>query len=112
MAGMCLDGGPGRPRLERLFGFPLRHDEVPLFTFDGTEQLKAEKARRVLDRMRAVGEPLLQLGACVRGHLDRVDLHHWHGARLPCRPKATMRAEHSTRSRPKRAKIGPWPLIC
>ena len=83
MARVRLDGRTGSPRLEGRFGLPLRHHEVPVFAFDWAEQLKAQEARRVLDSVRAVGEPLLELGACVCGHLDCVDLHHRHCARLP-----------------------------
>src|ERR1700752_770705 len=84
--GMGFDGGPGRPRLEGFFRLPLRHHEVAVFTLDWAQQLEAEETGRVLHRVRAVGEPLLQLRASVGRYFDCVDLHHWHVARLPCRP--------------------------
>src|SRR5271166_5918189 len=84
--GMGFDGGSGCPRLEGFFGLPVRHHEVAVFTLDRAKQLEAEEARRILDRMCAVGETLLQLGASFGGYLDCVDLHHWHSARLPCHP--------------------------
>src|SRR5690349_8343561 len=114
MAGVRLDGGTGGPRLEGLFGLPLRHHEVPVFTLDRAEQLKAQETWRALDCVCAVGEPLLQLGAGVCGHLDCVDLHHWHCPRLPRGPQPTMRTEATapTTADLGRAKMGGWPLIC
>src|ERR1700739_2035726 len=86
VAGVSLDSRPGSPRLECLFGLPLRHHEVPVFALDRAEQLKAEEAGRVLDRVHRRSKPLLQFRARVSRHLDCVDLHHWHSVRLPCRP--------------------------
>src|SRR3954449_1916066 len=34
LTGVCLYGRTGRPRLERLFGLPLRDDEVAVFALD------------------------------------------------------------------------------
>src|SRR6516162_3228913 len=93
---MGFDGGAGRPRLERFIGLPVCHHEVAVLTLDRTQQLKAEETGLVLYRVRTVGEPLLQFGASVGGYLDCIDLHHWHVARLPCRP-ATMRAAVAAR---------------
>jgi hypothetical protein len=42
--------------------------------------------------MGTVREPLLQLRAGVRGHLNCVDFHHWHVARLPRRYKRPNKA--------------------
>jgi pimeloyl-ACP methyl ester carboxylesterase len=87
VTGMGFDGRPLRPRLECFIGLPLGHHEVAVFTLDRTQQLKAEETGLVLHRVRAMGEPLLQLRASVGGYLNCVDLHHWHLARLP-RPPA------------------------
>src|ERR1700738_5076725 len=64
-----LDGRTGRPRLERFFGLPLRHHEIPVLAFDGSQQLKAEESRRVLDSMCSMGESLFQFGPRLRRHL-------------------------------------------
>src|ERR1700752_466386 len=40
-----FDGRSGRPCLERLFGLPLRHHEISILAFDGSQQLKAEESR-------------------------------------------------------------------
>src|ERR1700739_384300 len=58
--GVSVDGRAGRPRLERLFGLPLRDHEVAILTLDGPQQLKAEETRGVLNGVRSVGESLLQ----------------------------------------------------
>ncbi len=59
------------------------HHEIAVFAFDRAEELKAEEAGRVLDRMRALGEPPFQFEASIGGYLDCIDLHHWHSVRLP-----------------------------
>src|SRR5437899_1727055 len=72
-----FDGGAGRPCLERLFGFPLRDDEVAVFTFDRAQQLEAEETGLAVDGMCTMREPLLQFRASVGRDLDCVDLHHY-----------------------------------
>jgi hypothetical protein len=81
LAGVRLDGGARRPRLKRLFGLPLRHDEVAIFTLDRPQQLEAEETGLVVDGVCAVREPLLQFRTSVRRDLDCVDLHHGHAAK-------------------------------
>ena len=81
LTSMGFDGGPTRPRLECFIGLPLCHHEVAVLTLDRAQQLKAEEAGLVVHRVRAVGEPLLQLRASVGGYFDCVDLHHWRHAR-------------------------------
>ena len=81
LTSMGFDGGAGRPRLECFIGLPVCHHEVAVLTLDRAQQLKAEETGLVVHRVRAVGEPLLQLGASVGGYFDCVDLHHWRHAR-------------------------------
>lgn len=71
-----FDSGPSRPGLESLLGLPLRHHEVAVLALDGTQKLKAEEARLVVDCVGPVREPLLQFRTGVGRDLDRVDLHH------------------------------------
>jgi hypothetical protein len=78
---MGFDGGPSRPRLECFIGLPVCHHEVAVLTLDRAQQLKAEETGLILHRVRAMGEPLLQLRASVGGYFDCVDLHHWRHAR-------------------------------
>src|SRR6185312_4975857 len=78
---MRFNGGSAGPRLKRLLGLPLRHDEVAIFPFDRPEQLKAQKARLVVDGVCTVREPLLQLRTGVWRNLDCVDLHHGHAGK-------------------------------
>jgi hypothetical protein len=59
------------------------HHEIAVFAFDRTQQLEAEETGRILDRMGAMRESLLQFRASVGGHLDCVDFHDWHVVRLP-----------------------------
>jgi hypothetical protein len=47
--------------------------------------------------MRAVREALLQFGSGALGHLDCVDLHHGHGARLPCNAGRPAAPRHPPR---------------
>ena len=54
--------------------------------------IEAAVEARLMELERAMGKPLLELGACVRRHLDGVDFHHWHGARLPREPITTQSA--------------------
>ena len=75
---MRLDGRTGRPRLECLFGLPLRHHEVAVLALDRAQQLKAQKTGLVVDGVRAVREPFLQFRTGVGRDLDCVDLHHGH----------------------------------
>ena len=102
-------GRPGRPRLERLFGFPLGHHEVAVLALDGPQQLEAEEAGLVVDCVRAMREPLLQFRTGVGGHLDCVDLHHGHAVQAtapPCRQDGGMHPICSTcQRRPRRAVV-------
>src|SRR6478672_12046455 len=81
LTGVCLDGRPGRPRLERLFRLPMRHDEVAVLALDRAEQLKAQETGLVVDGVGTVREPLLQLRTGIRRDLDCVYLHHGHAAK-------------------------------
>jgi hypothetical protein len=76
---VCLDGRTRRPRLESLFGLPLRDDEVAILALDRAQQLKAQETGLVVNGVCAVREPLLQLGTGFWRYLDCVDLHHGHG---------------------------------
>src|ERR1700754_1481207 len=73
LACVRLDGRAGGPRLKRLFGFPVRHDEVAILALDRPQQLKAEETGLVVDCVCAVREPLLQLRTGVWRDLDSVD---------------------------------------
>src|SRR6185312_15533245 len=53
---MRFDGGPGGPRLERLFGLPLCHHEIPVLTLYRPQQLKPEKSRLGVDGVCPMGE--------------------------------------------------------
>src|SRR3954453_4045620 len=81
LSGVCLDGRTGRPRLECLFGLPLRDYEVAVFPLDRTQQLEAEETGLVVDGMCTIREPLLQFRTGVGRDLNCVDLHHsvWAG---------------------------------
>ena len=93
VGGYCRARGPGR---KGLLGLPLGHDEIAIVALDRAKQLEPEEARLVVDRMGAIGESFLQLGACARRHLDCVDLHHGHVA------KATAPARRPTRAKMER----------
>jgi pimeloyl-ACP methyl ester carboxylesterase len=67
--------------LEGLLGFPLGHHEVPVVALHWSEQLEPEESGLIIDRVGAVGEPLLQLRTGAGGHFDCVDLDHGHGAK-------------------------------
>ena len=77
-----LNGRAARPRLKRLLGLPLRHDEVAIFPLDRPQQLKAQEAGLIVDGVCTIREPLLQLRTGVRRDLDCVDLHHGHAAKV------------------------------
>src|SRR5690349_13572728 len=78
LTGVRLHGRTLGPRLERFVGLPLGDHEVAVLALDRTQQLEAEEAGLAVDGVGAVGEPLLQLRACVGGHLDGIDLHDGH----------------------------------
>lgn len=80
-AGMGGDGRAAGPGLEGVLGLPLRHDKVAVLALDRPQQLESEESGLVVDGMRAVGEPSLQLRACAGRYLDCVDLDHGHGAK-------------------------------
>src|SRR5205823_4512381 len=52
-----------RPRLVVLLGLPLRVHEVARLAGNRAQQLEAEEARLLIDRVHPGGEPLFQLGA-------------------------------------------------
>lgn len=76
--------GAGCPRLKRLLGFPLRHDEVAVLALDRTQELETKEPGRTFDGTRSRGEPLLQLGAGTGGNFDCVDLHDCHAGKVTC----------------------------
>ena len=79
-------GRTRRPRLECLFGLPLRHHEVAVFALDRAQQLEAEETGLVVDGVCTVREPLLQFRTGVGRDLDCVDLHHGHVVQATVRP--------------------------
>src|SRR6478735_9698065 len=106
---MRLDGRAACPGLECLVGFPLGDHEVALLALDRTQKLEAEESRLAVNGVSAMRESLLQFGTGARGHLDCVDLHHGHGARLPCLARASAghaRCVYDGRSAPERHLLG------
>src|SRR5215212_9165630 len=95
LSGVRLDSRTAGPRLERFFRLPLRDDEVAVFALDRPQQLKAQETGLIVDGVRTVREPLLQLWTGVRRDLDCVDLHHGHAAKATACTK-TVRATYGS----------------
>jgi len=76
--------------MESLLRLPLGDNEVPVLALDWAEQLESEETGLIVDGMRPVGEPLLQLWTGAGWHLDCIDLDHGHDA------KATVPARADT----------------
>ena len=75
LTGVRVDRGTVAPGSEGLLVLPLGDHEVAVLALDRAQQLEAQEARRPVDGVGAVREPLLQLLVGLLGHGDGVDLH-------------------------------------